>query len=156
MRVHSDVIGPTDVDDAATYAGAALVRADARGSRSRKQAVEFYLSGSGVWGGQYGSAQHKTATWDEWGIAIAHLYVLDPAAHFGKNSYQSAEHFHWMTGDRFKTLLREDQHLRHNWLSGEVSGRSAGGSYVVRSCKCGAVQRQLDRLTWDEFQAVSA
>lgn len=122
-------------------------------SRSRVRAFELNMSGHGTTGGQWGSAGLKTATWDEWGILINALYDLDPTAHWGKNSYQCAEHFHWATANRYKTLKIEDQHRRHRW---EAQGLSPMRTYWIGECNCGAVLRRLHEMSWDNFQEVTA
>lgn len=143
MRIHSDVLTESDVYSAAQFAGVRVVDLDVKGSQSRGKAFNFTLSGSGAHRSQWASSDHQAATWDEWGIVLNRLFVVDPLAHTGKNGYLSAEHFHWMTADRYRTLTPDDQHRRHNWLSGDTNGRSVGNAYRVFSCKCGAVGRQM-------------
>lgn len=144
MKIHGDNLTTDIIENAAARAGVRVIKMDHRGSKTRQHAYEIALSGRGVHGGMYGNLDYPTALWDEWGIALAAIFEADPTAHAGK-VYESADHFHWVTGDRFRTLTPSDVHLRHNWLSGDAAGRSATGSYYVRSCKCGAVHRFMAR-----------
>lgn len=141
MRIHSDNLTSSDIGAAAQAARIMVVTNDQKGSRSRDHAFEFSFSGSGAHRSQWRAMNHRAATWDEWGIALAHLFTVDPDA-IVPQVYESAEHFHWATGNRFSALLPADQHLRHNWLSGDAGGRSVTGTYVVQSCKCGAITRR--------------
>lgn len=140
MRIHSNTLTRQDFTDAAKRADVTLVDLTEHGSQSRARAFVFYLSGSGTQGGQWGTQNYKTATWDEWGIVFAHLFHVDPQAHCGKNGYRNAEHYHWSTDDRFRTLTPLLQHKRHNW---SVVNRSITGNYMVAQCKCGAVNRWM-------------
>lgn len=150
MRIHTDKLD-TDMRafrEARELASVGIERLTLHGSQSRARAFDFLLSGNGRTGeqygnsGNYGATQYKAATWDEWGIFLNHLFDVDPDARVAK-VYEGAEHFHWVTGDRYRTLTPADQHVRHNWLSGDAGGRSATGSYHVQSCKCGAIVRRM-------------
>lgn len=138
MRVHSDRLTVNDFYAAARRAGITVVACNEHGSRSRERAFEIAFSGSGVSGGQWGGGGYKSATWDEWGIALGWLFNVDPAMHCGKNSYQSAEHFHWLTGRRFVNLDPSEQHYRHRWGNRTVHG---DGLWASVQCSCGAEQR---------------
>lgn len=155
MRIHSDSIEELDVRKAARLAGASFLRLDTKGSRSRAGAFDVILSGSGVHKSQGGYGMvtdEQAATWDEWGIVLGHLYRLDP--NLKTPYYADADHFVWMTGGRFTSeFTPAQQHRTHRW---HHSGDSVTGSYSVRECKCGAVQRWLHRQTWDEFTGAAA
>lgn len=147
MRIHSDTLTADDVTRAAEQAGVTLIECTEKGSKSRRRAFNVYFSGSGRRGGQYGNAlggNIPTATWDEWGIVLGHLFTIDPYARIA-GVYESGEHFNWATGNRFDTLAPGAQHLKHNWLSGDRNaiGQSTTGRYYVRACKCGAVIRWM-------------
>lgn len=148
MRIHSDTITHRDFINAAYTARVAVVDLSTYGSRSRDRAFKFYLSGSGITGGQWGSQDYKTATWDEWGIFLGHLFDVDPIAHTGKNSYLSAQHYHWVTGDRFRTLTPRHQHHRHRW---EYRGnfdpdfRPDRSGFSEAWCSCRAIKRWVIR-----------
>ncbi|WP_176561903.1 hypothetical protein [Mycolicibacterium palauense] len=154
MRIHSNVLTEQHFYEAAIAAGVTVVGVHRHGSRSRERAYDFGISGSGRSGGQWGHRDYKSATWDEWGIFLAHLFEVDQDAHTGKHGYLSADHFHWVTGDRFRYLTPDGQHKRHNWLSGDHRGTSATGSYWVQSCACGAIQRSVKHgHSWAEIAA---
>lgn len=156
MRIHSDTLSAMHIINTVNGLGTS-VRVQGiikHGSRSRARAFDFALSGSGNQGGQWGALDYKAATWDEWGMVLAELFKLDPNA-IVPRVYESAEHFHWTTGDRYRTLVPSDQHVRHNWLSDrDHSGWSAGGSYHVNACKCGAILRRMrPGYTWSDSVA---
>lgn len=146
MIIHSDKLTRDDFYSAAKASGVEIVDVVSKGSRSRKGAFNFAISGSGRHGGQWGTQDYKAATWDEWGIFLAKLFAIDPESHTGKYGYLSAEHFDWMTGYRFQRLDIRDQHKRHKWAHHSV----ATSTYYVHSCDCGAITRTLARgITWD-------
>lgn len=149
MIIHSDKLTHQDFQSAAKVAGVEIVDVTSKGSRSRKGSFSFAISGSGRYGGQWGTQDYSAATWDEWGIFLAQLFAIDPEAHTGKNGYLSAEHFNWMTGNRFLRLDVRDQHKRHKWAHHSV----ATGTYYVHSCDCGASTRTLARgIAWDDIR----
>lgn len=156
MRIHSDVLTRADFRDAAQRAGVGIVDLTEHGSRTRKGAFNLGLTGSSAYRTQWGPRDDQAATWDEWGIFLAHLFEVDPAAHCGKNSYLSADHYHWSTGDRFRTLTRAEQHKRHVW--GIHRGLQGHGEYAENECsKCGAVTRWLMRGSrWDDLAPLVA
>jgi hypothetical protein len=138
MRIH------TSAAYGAIYAAArearVIVRATEHGSRTHARAFEVQLSdGAGnAWrnSGQYGAAtwDGNAATWDEWGIFLAHLYGADPGARVGgslkRPIYADADDFHRVTCDRYRTLTPALQHKRHKWE--RVYGAHR------QTCKCGA------------------
>jgi hypothetical protein len=149
-------------------------------SRTHARAFEVQMEGNGSVASQYRTNTDgtKAATWDEWGVLIGRLYVLDPDAIWGGKAnpiYQSAEHFHWETGNRFRptrATLRSDQdgntyttqdvvlpadtHKRHKW---EYSGDCVTGSYHIATCKgskgkpCSAIRRYM--AYGHEFSSIS-
>lgn len=155
MRIHSDTLTQQHVHDAVRLIPSAYAEVTRHGSRKRDHALEAKLSatakGSGRRhgnSGQYGAMGPDTdyaLMWDEWGEVISRLYMVDPAAIVGP--YESADHFHWVTGNRFSpdrgTTLRP--HI-HRW---DNQRRSAGGAYYVWECKgsrgkaCTAILRSL-------------
>lgn len=144
MRIHTNIIDPADMYRAAEDAGDGVtVEFMEHGSRSRLRAFEFSLSGTSNRrrnSGNRGAGDEYAATWDEWGMFLAHLFALDPEARSGW--YESADYFHWVTGGRFRDLTPAMQHggSGHRWGMAEpvVNGR-----YYVRECKCGATMRHL-------------
>lgn len=80
MRIHTDHVENIDLDRAAFHAGVSFARKTRHGSRSHKHAWEIKLTGNSKRrpnGGTYGAADAYAATWDQWGIFLAHLYVED-------------------------------------------------------------------------------
>lgn len=151
MRLHTN-LDETDLYNAARDAGVTLERLTRHGSRTADHAFEVALGGSSKHGGQYGNADFKTATWDEWGIFLAALYVDDPDMRAG-TAYRNAEHFRWATGNRYDSLIREEQHLRHKWT---YQGKSLTGAFAAQECtKCGAYRRyELSKNAWNEVISV--
>jgi hypothetical protein len=153
MIIHSDVFTYRHFEDAAAYAGVKIVDIELAGSRSRDRAWKFYLSGSSNFNPGFGRTYpngEKAATWDEWGIFFARLFMIDPNAHCGKHGYQGEDHYHWRTGDRFRTLHPRHQHKRHKWGLGRAN---VTGVYSVAECDCGAIQRWFisPSMTWEQF-----
>lgn len=150
MKIHSDVLTPEDFRTAVFNAGRGVFLEDFAmvGSRSRRWGFVFSLTGNSKHRRNFGGDGYA-ATWDEWGIVLAHLFLRDPNAHCGKHSYLSAEHFHWTTGNRFATLTPAQQHSRHRWSLGESN---VTGTYSVSHCVCGAIQRWvLHGHSWAEI-----
>ena len=134
MRIHSDSLTRQDFQVASTTAGVRLVTCDSVRSRSHIRAFSFTL---------------ERPTWDEWGMFLNRLYRVDPVFHCGARPYRNAGHFHWMTGDRFRTLTPELQHKAHKWIP---LGQSATGPYGTSRCQCGAIQRWELDPGWFEAQ----
>ena len=146
MKIHSDILTADDVREAASKAGCTVPAGiGIGGSRSRKFRLEFWLSGTGREGGQFGITRGRTATWDEWGIALAELFRRDPAARV-PSVYEGAEHFHWATDDRYVDLSVDAQHVRHRW---ESDGERHPHHYE-QVCRCGAVRRTFRQLVTGE------
>jgi hypothetical protein len=134
MRIHSDVLTARDIYAATTAAGMHGVYAEtmAHGSRSHRAAFEVKLTGNSSrrpnpgTGGRYVDGDHA-ATWDEWGMFLAALFTVDPAAIVGtvaRPTYAGREHFHAVTGNRFRTLTAPYQHGGggHRWDWDTVNG----------------------------------
>lgn len=143
MKIHSNTLTDADLYTAARQAAVGFTRKDAKGSRSRARAWDIILTGHSNTRQNFGD--DYAATWDEWGIFLGHLFAVDPE--MTATYYSSADEFHWMTGDRFRTLAHADQHLRHTW---KYQGASATGTYAVSECKCGAIQRRMVRGTFSD------
>lgn len=140
MRFHTDRITTADLYRAAERAGVGFTRLEEHGSRKRDHAFDFILTGSSPRRqNTRGMTDDHAATWDEWGIFLNDLFAVDPNA--WTESYHSAEHFIWATGNRYLGFGRLDQHINHKW---EFSGRSATGAYMVHECACGAIRRFTD------------
>ena len=144
MRIHSDIITPeqvTNIIDATPVV--TIGRMTVHNSRSRARGIELNLYGSGRQGGQFGNADGKSATWDEWGHVIAALYRIDPVALVGP--YFDRSHFYWVTAYRYAEASPfhvpvTEQHVQHKW---EPQGMAVTGRYYTQKCKCGALTRRL-------------
>lgn len=120
MRTHTDTISSTDIYAATRAAGmtGVSVTFTSHGSRKRDHAFNVNLTGTSsrpLNTGKYGADQSgdTAATWDEWGMFLAHLYSVDP--NMDATYYADAADFHRQTGDRFRTLNATDQCPNHNW-----------------------------------------
>jgi hypothetical protein len=140
MRLHTSTLTEDHVRNAARKAGVTIEHLSAHGSRKAARAYEVALSGKGKTGGQWGGGGYKSALWDEWGIFLGELYRHD-ASMIAGNAYQDAEHFRWITGNRYDTLTPDQVCLRHRW---DYSGRVVTGSFFTYDCpRCGAHMRRL-------------
>lgn len=151
MRIHSNTLDALEIRKAARLAGVTFSRFDLKGSRKREAAFDVILSGASP--RRQNGGEDFAATWDQWGHFLGTLFAVDPA--MVTPYYESAEHFHWSTGNRYVSFDRADDHVKgHNW---EWSGFTVTGSYHVSECRnCGAVRRFLTSGTWAEFQAAHA
>lgn len=145
MRIHTDTLTYSDIyraTNAAEMVGVS-VSITAHGSRSRATAFDVTLTGTSSrrpnpgTGGRYPSDDHA-ATWDEWGMFLAALFNADPNAFAGSAAhpvYANRDHFHAVTGDRFRTLTAPYQHGAggHRWdyTNGNLT------------CACGASRPRL-------------
>lgn len=150
MRLHTNLDENT-IRGAARLAGAGLLRLSHFRSRSANHGWDVVLSGHGITGGQYGTLDGKTASWDEWGIFLAALYWRNPSARLGP--YLHADHFTWSTMGRYEALSPADQHLRHKWRYDHHTA-----AYTAAECPCGAGRRALlPKRSWadvaDAFEA---
>jgi hypothetical protein len=156
MRIHTDSLTEKDIYEATARAGSAVrVVVTEHGSRSRARAFNVTLSGTSSRRrntGNYGAAgedsywgpdRSHAATWDEWGMFLAEIFRRDPNA-VVPNAYESGEHFHWSTGDRFLYLTPPHQHggSGHRW-SGAYPN-ATGTYYVVECTSCEAIMRRME------------
>lgn len=160
MRIHTDKVTFGNIHDAARKAGAEVAVLSDHGSRKRDHAFEVRISGNGVQGGGFGTANFKTATWDEWGIFLAALFEIDPdmiAGPYKGASDDEYEGFHFLTDSRYEDLTPAEQHKRHRWqwagthlTYGFIPGMAS--RYSEAECSCGAVRR----FVTDYVKAVKA
>lgn len=132
MRIHTDNLTEFDLYRAARDAKVTFVRLATYGSRSHKRAFDVVLSGSSPYRTQADGRQDFAATWDEWGVFFANLFLRDESVMVGHKSwgYRDQADFDRKTDERFtevepierpegKTEVRavfpEDTHPRHKW-----------------------------------------
>lgn len=121
MRLHTDTLTYQDIYDACRKARVSAPVLSRHGSRKRDHAFEVILSGSNPRNAN--GNDFKAATWDEWGVFLAHLFYRDPQMFAGtKNwNYDGAEHFNRRTDDRFVwrpdtfNYMPSDTHPQHKW-----------------------------------------
>jgi hypothetical protein len=112
MRIHTNVLTPLDVFEAARISRTQVVWT-VQGSRIRTRSIDVSLTGesrrrpnSGKRGAGWSS--EYAATWDQWGVFFAVLFDRDPAAVCGAGlksaTYRSRDDFHWQTCDRFRSI----------------------------------------------------
>ena len=134
MRVHSDTLTHADLLDAARISRTAL-SVTAHGSRKRDHAFNVTLRGESKRRpntGSYGAADEYAATWDQWGVFIAHLFELDHSAEM--TYYKDAGDFHYRTASRFDGGWPDDAHGDHRF-------KYDGIPYEQKCVKCSAVIR---------------
>jgi choline dehydrogenase-like flavoprotein len=149
MRIHSDTLDGLELRKAANLAGVNFTRLSLHGSRKREAAFDVILTGDSP--RRQNGGEDMAATWDQWGIFLGALFATD--ADMVTPYYANAEHFHWVTGDRFKNFDRAEDHVKgHKW---RFAGDSVSGSYSVQECQCGAINRWLNVATWAEFTALN-
>ena len=148
MRIHTDSLAIADLLAAQQRAGDGVTcKAEQRGSQKRDAAWEVKLYGTstrrpndrGAW---RADGDVHAATWDEWGMFLAELFRRAPNA-TEPGVYESAEHFHWATDERFQTLMPADQHggTGHKWQYAGGAG-AADNSYSIHMCQgCDAERR---------------
>jgi hypothetical protein len=152
MRIHSDHLDELEIRKAARLAGVSFTRFSLHGSRSRAAGFDVILTGSSP--RRQNQGEDYAATWDEWGVFLNALFAIDEHAIAGRGGYESAEHFHWSTGGRYRDFDIADQHRAgHRW---QWAGDSATGSYHMSECGCGAVRRFLmGRQSFADFVAAN-
>lgn len=98
--------------------GVAFDQVFASGSRTHPRKFAVRLTGSGyrVNSGNRGAGDLIGATWDEWGLFLAHVFDADPGARAGAPPYNGRNHYHAVTGYRFAgQVMPADTHRRHRW-----------------------------------------
>lgn len=127
MKIHtSDPFGVARAIYAATAPlPGVYADTDVVGSRSHNGAVNLKLEGTSNRRQNAGTSRSvdrfdmpHAATWDEWGVVLAAVFATDPKAIAGSVKhpiYKGAEHYHTVTGDRFREGLPEDTHQNHRW-----------------------------------------
>jgi hypothetical protein len=147
MRIHSNSLDSLEIRKAARRAGVSFTRFDLKGSRSHEAAFDVILTGASS--RRQNGGEDQAATWDQWGIFLGTMFSIDPAMVCGtvkRPIYADADHFHWVTANRFREITPADYVVGHNhrW---EFAGQVVTGAYTVHECKsadCLAVVRYGD------------
>lgn len=113
MRIHSRTVTEADIYKAARSAsefghGRAYVHHLSRhGSRSHGTAYDVALVGDGTVNRRRTQADRDefAATWDQWGVFLAELFLIDPDMKAGP--YKGRESFNTQTGDLFASVGRK-------------------------------------------------
>ena len=117
MRIHSDILHPSDFYKVVRDLPGVNVDVTKHGSRARNVAYEVRLTGTSTRRTMDNTDQ--AATWDEWGVFFARLYNLDIHAISGSAktpNYADSKDFHTKTGYRFASLeMPADTHQQHRW-----------------------------------------
>jgi len=173
MRIHTK-LHMSEIYDVAARCGApvSLRNLTEHGSRTHAFAFEVRLEGTGGRNntGLYGAGDYDGATWDEWGAFFGALFDADPTARCGGTAkrpvYADAEHYHFLTGDRFHkrdvqrrgtldewstSYLPADTHPRHRWVYDGAWGDHGASSYHCGKDGCTATKPR-----WDAQQAYFA
>lgn len=143
MHIHTDTITTTDVHRAVIDIPEVYVDVTEHGSRSRARKLDVTLSAEPRKGRRPRNSNREAtgdaaATWDEWGVFLAHLYDIDPDMTCW--AYENAEHFHWATAGRFANGGPDVRHDQHKWV---LEGTVITGTYFTRACSCGARRRMM-------------
>jgi hypothetical protein len=132
MRIHANNLTTFDLYRAARDAKVTFVRLEGHGSRSHNHAFDVVLSGSSPYRTQADGRQDFAATWDEWGVFFANLFLRDDSIMVGNKSwgYRDRDDFDRKTDERFtevepierpegtvevRAVLPADTHPRHKW-----------------------------------------
>lgn len=109
MIIRSNQISRAQIVQAAVEAGVNFIDTNSRDGwfepireftpKAFQSGYEVFLTGSSPYNAAHQSHQgyqyEKAATWDEWGVFIAFLYDIDPAAQIGH--YTGRENFRQVT-----------------------------------------------------------
>ena len=140
MRIHTNAT-LAQIENAASIAKVDWLNTEIteHKSRSRERAFEVKLAGNSRRrpnGGPKGY-DHYAATWDQWGIFLGNVFVVDPEMKCW--AYDGIDDFDWQTGERFfEGSIPEDMHGDHkfDWVGVLVTGAS-----LQRCRKCTATRK---------------
>jgi len=147
MRLHTDTIELHQVHQAAHVARADIT-ISVHGSRKRDHAFDVKLTGESRRRPNGGSSNSEyAATWDQWGVFLAHLFAIDPRMTCW--AYRDGRDFFTKTAARFgaSAVSNNGEDLGFVALGwpedahGDHTFRYAGTPYEQRCTKCSAVQR---------------
>lgn len=133
MRIHTDSIRYSDLLEAAK-AARVEVEITTHGSRKRDHAFNVNLTGESKRRPNRSHASDEyAATWDQWGVFIGHLFLVDENAVFG-SMYDGVDEFNFRTDHRFVHGWPKDAHGDHRF-------KYSGLPYTHQCTKCSATQR---------------
>jgi len=149
MRLHTNTIELHQVHQAAHVARADIT-VSVHGSRKRDHAFEVHLTGESRRRPQGGSSNGEyAATWDQWGVFLAHLFAIDPT--MTCYAYRDAHDYAGKTADRFgapEDVMTSEGYKRefvaYGWpedAHGDHTFRYVGRHGEQSCTKCSAVQR---------------
>lgn len=126
MNIHSNTVDYFGIMRAASAAGCSAEVEEFQ-SRSASNGFRVYLSGSSPRAQNRCNAhgyRDQAATWDEWGMFFAALYLIDPSVIVGssrKNAiYSGVRNFDLKTEHRFASVRPADMvHKTHKWIMNE-------------------------------------
>jgi hypothetical protein len=136
MRIHTAAT-LEDVREAARIARAEIEVSEHR-SRTHKRAFEVHLTGESKRrpnGGSYGAGTGYAATWDQWGVFLAHIFEVDSESKC--RAYADSGDFYDRTNYRFEGEWPTDAHGDHKFVP---QGNVWGDRCEAHCSKCSAVQ----------------
>jgi len=118
MRIHTNTLTASDLDDAARIARVEFGRMTEHGSRSRDHAFDVTLTGESKRrpnGGTSGASDDYAATWDQWGVFLGVLFDRDPE--MTCRAYKDFVDFDYVTKCRFvdRGVFPDDYHGDHTF-----------------------------------------
>lgn len=128
MKIHSDKITYDDIHRAVKAHGMKGVdyEVSSGGSRSRARRFDVKLTGNSTRNQNPGTGRNryveKAATFDEWGMFIDFLFLIDEDAVIGQ--YKGYEHFKACTFGRYESLTQPYAHGNHKWERNNLTGAS--------------------------------
>ena len=133
MRFHGDNLDTAKLWVANNNAGTDMEYTE-HGSKSRARAFDVHLTGSSKRRpNRRSDPDAYAATWDQWGVFIAALFVLDRTLTIPR-AYKDEREFHLRTDSRFVRGWPEDAHGDHTF-------RWNGVPFEQTCTKCSAVTR---------------
>lgn len=133
MRIHGNNITDAALVTANRHAGTTMTYSH-HGSRSRTGAVEVSLRGNSRRAPMGGDTSNgMAATWDQWGVFLAALFLLDSTMTVPR-VYTDETDFHRKTASRFIKGWPTDAHGDHKF-------RYSGTPNQQNCTKCSAVVR---------------
>jgi hypothetical protein len=135
MRIHTDTLTESDLQEAADFARVNFDRYVTVNSRSHAHGFDITLQGESRRHQNGGSGM--AATWDQWGCFFGYLFSKDEnmvAGTVKRPVYADRNDFNYKTGYRFDGDWPEDAHGDHTF-------RFQGVPYQQSCTKCSAETR---------------